>query len=182
VLLAALTLLQRHYLDTVGWSPLRRTAVEWPSLLALGPHGLALTVALVVAGALGVCVSRGLHRAAITGSLRTAAWFFLAMNIGVIAVAFSADAPGHPTSWHGEIHNAAYPCLLVAAIVSIVLIATTRTADDRWQSLRAGSIAILPIMLAGIGAAFIEPVAQLGRYFSVGGLLAWSALVARKID
>lgn len=178
--IGALTLSERAFLKSVGWSPVHRTPTEWPSLLALGPNGWVLTVSFVVAGALGAVVGIELRRVASAGGLRNAASLFAVMNVALIFVAFSADAPhSGRTTWHARVHDTAYPILVTTAAISMVLMAASHGADEPWRTLRVRSRLILPALLGGVIVSNIDTIAQTGRYLLIGGLIGWSQWVAR---
>jgi hypothetical protein len=47
-----LTLIQYDFLRNLGWHPLEASTLDWPSGLALGPHGIWMTVTFLVSGLL----------------------------------------------------------------------------------------------------------------------------------
>src|SRR5438105_5695916 len=55
--LVALTMAERGFLHRVGWSPVHRTKVEWPSLLALGYFGSLMIATFVVTGICGAALA-----------------------------------------------------------------------------------------------------------------------------
>lgn len=87
LVLLVLSLSERDYLRAIGWSPVRRTRTEWPSVLALGPHGWVLTIAFVAAGVLAVPVGWWLLTAARQRGLYAGSILFIVMGAGVTAVA-----------------------------------------------------------------------------------------------
>lgn len=180
VVLLILSLSERGYLHATGWTPVRRTRTEWPSVLALGPHGWVLTIALVTAGALAIPVGWWLltvarQRVPYAGSI-----LFIVMGTGIIAVAFSADPPlTSRESWHAHIHNLAYPVLVVAAMSSAALFSLTRADERDWRRLRTASRLVFPVLATGVLISSFDTIAEMGRYLLIGGLLVWAHVAAR---
>ncbi len=180
LVLLILSFSERDYLRAIGWSPVRRTRTEWPSVLALGPRGWVLTAAFVAAGALAVPVGWWLLTTARRGVLYAGSILFIVMGAGVMAVAFSADPPtASKESWHAHIHNVAYPVLVVAAISSAVLFSFAQSDGSDWRGLRTASRLVLPVFLTGVLISRFNTVAEPGRYVLIGGLLAWTYTTAR---
>lgn len=180
VVLLVLSLSERDYLADVGWAPVRRTRTEWPSVLALGPHGWVLTIAFVAAGALAVLVGWWLVSAASQRVLYVGSILFIVMGAGVMAVAFSADAPtASRESWHAHIHNLAYPVLVLAAILSAALFSFARSDERGWRGLTIASRVALPVLLAGVVISSFDTIAELGRYVLICGLLVWVHVTSR---
>jgi hypothetical protein len=180
LVLLVLSFSERDYLRAIGWSPVRRTRTEWPSVLALGPHGWVLTVAFVAAGALAVPVGWWLLISASQRVLYAGSILFIVMGAGVMAVALSADPPtASRESWHAHIHNIAYPVLVVAAISSAALFSFVRSDERDWRGLCRPSRLVLPVFLAGVLISSFNTIAELGRYVLIGGLLVWAYTTAR---
>jgi hypothetical protein len=180
LVLLVLSFSERDYLRAIGWSPVRRTGTEWPSVLALGPHGWVLTVAFVATGALAVPVGWWLLISATQRVLYAGSILFIVMGAGVMTVAFSADPPtALRESWHAHIHNLAYPVLVVAAISSAALFSLVRSDERDWRGLRTPSRLVLPVLLAGGLISSFDTIAELGRYVLIGGLLVWAYATAR---
>jgi Protein of unknown function (DUF998) len=180
LVLLILSLSERDYLRVIGWTPLRRTRTEWPSVLALGPHGWVITAAFVAAGALVVAVGWWLLSAAGRRVLHAGSILFIVMGAGVTAVALSADPPtASRVSWHAHIHNLAYPMSIAAAIASAALFSFARSDERDWRELCAASRFVLPILVAGVSISSFDTVAELGRYVLIGGLLVWVHVAAR---
>jgi Protein of unknown function (DUF998) len=180
LVLLVLSLSERDYLRAIGWSPVRRTGTEWPSVLALGPHGWVLSIAFVAAGASAVPVGWWLLTTAQRRLLHVGSILFIVMGAGVMAVAFSADPPtASGESWHAHVHNLAYPMLIVAALSSAALFSFARSDETDWHGLRKASRLVLPVFLAGVLISSFDAVAELGRYVLIGGLLVWTHTTAR---
>jgi Protein of unknown function (DUF998) len=176
--LVVLTLAERRFLETSGWSPVHRTPVEWPSLLALGPYGSAVTATFVVGGGLVVVFAATLREAAESAGERLAAWVFVVAGVSLALEGFPADRPGAThESWHAQLHNLVYPLIplsLVAASLALAFVDRERTL----RSLAAVSVVAAPVFSLAIVATLFAPVAQLGRYFLFGAALVWLEAIA----
>jgi len=51
-ILLVLTVIEHHFMRSLGSEPLRVTTSDWPSGLALGPYGYVMTAAFLVNGLL----------------------------------------------------------------------------------------------------------------------------------
>jgi Protein of unknown function (DUF998) len=178
--LLVLSFTERDYLRAIGWSPVRRTRTEWPSVLALGPHGWVLTAVFAAAGALAMPVGWWLLISSRQHVLDIGSILFIVVGAGVMGVAFPADPPtAVKESWHAHIHNLAYPVLVVAAISSAALFSFARSDERDWRGLRTASRLVLPVLLAGVLISSLDSIAELGRYVLIGGLLVWAYTTAR---
>jgi len=50
--LVVLTLVENHFLRSLGWDPLQAPTLDWPSGLALGPYGSLMTAVFITTGLL----------------------------------------------------------------------------------------------------------------------------------
>jgi hypothetical protein len=130
--LLVLTLVERSFLASSGWSAVHRTPVEWPSLLALGPYGPALTAMLVASVAFVVAFAATLMRCAASRSERAAAIFVGVAGIAFALEAFPANTPlATEGSWHADIHNAVFPLIPASVLTAaLVLLLQTVTRQD----------------------------------------------------
>jgi hypothetical protein len=103
--IALLTLVQWDFARSLGWHPWRAAMFDWPSGLALGPYGRALTVAfLVCAGALLLlAISRLVPSRAFAVSC-------VVVAVGMVGLAFDTDPTlaRKPATWHGRLHDAGF--------------------------------------------------------------------------
>lgn len=178
VVFVVLTLVQRSFLERGGWSALHRSAVEWPSVLELGPQGWVMQAALVVSGALGVIFGVCAFRMYRFRALRVAAALLVLMSCAVAAMAFPPDSPGARTqSWHDAAHNGIYPVIpLTALCAALVLGVSLRPAGARlaiWASRVFVVVAVVALLVS-----MVDAVAQLTRFVLFGALLAWFVVIA----
>ena len=181
---AVLTVVEYDFARDLGWHPIRRTAAGWPSLLALGDLGWLLTATLVLCGLLGVAFAVGLYRGTKGSPWSTvgaAALAVLAVAVGLEA--FTTDPPGslaRPT-WHGEIHDAAYPVVVVSALAAPAFLAVGLARDPRWRSYAVYSLATAVVLLAALVLQVERSYAQLLEYPFFGALLLWLELLALRL-
>lgn len=168
----------------LGWHPIRRTAAGWPSILALGDLGWLLTATLAVCAVLGVAFAVGLYRYT-KGSRWNAVG---AATLGMLAVAvgleaFTTDPPGirgEPT-WHGEIHDAAYPVLVVSALAAPVFFAVGLAREPDWRPYAAVSLVAAAVLSATLALQAERSYAQLLEYPFFATLLLWLELLALRL-
>lgn len=170
-----LTLAQTSFLESSGWSPMRRNKVEWPSILTLGPKGWYAVATIGACGVLGGMFAMALHAIAQTKALRLTGGLMFLMACGVCLVAFRPDPVNTtgPASWHDTIHNAAYPAIVLLSIGAMCTAWVGARTLQRWRVVTYLSIGALAISLPALILAAAEPVAQFARYGFFGPLLVW---------
>jgi hypothetical protein len=178
LVLAVVTLVELSFLHRLGWSAVRRTRVEWPSLLALGGVGWLVVVAFVVCGVLGIVFALALARSMPTTSAHLGAWLLALVSAALAVVAFKADKPGAQTSWHGRIHNDAYPVIPLASVGAAALLAYGLWRSPRWRIHALAALATLSVVVVALALTNITAIAQLARYFLFGSLLVWLETLA----
>jgi hypothetical protein len=173
----ALTLVERGFLHRAGWSAIRRTEVEWPSLLERGPQGLVLQVAFVSAGALGVMFSSALWITAKARREKAGAVSLAALSVAVSFMAFPPDLPAaHARSWQDVVHNSIYPAVPITALLAAIAYGAVRgPVDDRW---RGPSRVFLVVAIAALSVTLVAGAAQLARFVFFAALLGWIAYIS----
>ncbi len=173
-----LTLVDRSFLSAVDWSPVHRTRVEWPSVLELGPHGGVLVAAFVVCGFLVASTGAA---TAVVGPSRRVRGVGAAVLLAGIALALEAFRPDRtarsPASWHDVVHNAAYPVIVVCALVACSALGSVGASGSWPRSTRASQVALL-FLLGMLGASFVYAVAQIARDVALAVMLVWLEVVA----
>ena len=164
---AGLSVAEYDFARNLGWHPIRRTAAGWPSILALGELGWLLTATLACCGVLGVAFAAGLYRCTMRSPWSTLG----AATLAVLAVAvglesFTTDPPGssaEPT-WHGEIHDAAYPVVVVSALAAPAFLAIGLARDPAWRGYAGYSLATAVALLGLLLLQLEQSYAQLLEY------------------
>jgi Protein of unknown function (DUF998) len=179
VVVVVLTLHQRSFLESAGWSPVGRTPVQWPSLLTLGPGGWLLVAAFVCCGILGVIFSTALYWLTPTRLARTGAILLALMSVAVALQAFRPDSPGSAeSSWHDTVHNGAYPFIPIFALTAAASFAAGLRAVQGRRSVAAISLGICVVIGVAGGLSRVDSIAQLARYFLFGAILLWVEFLA----
>jgi hypothetical protein len=177
--LLPLTLASRGFLDEVGWSAVERREVMWPSILAVGPHGWVMAVLFPACGAATVALAAGLRPLLPTRTARASTPFVALVGVALALLAFETDVgEGVDPTWHGVIHDVAYPPIPLASIAAAALLAFGLRGSAPWRSVARLSAAAAPLLSAAFALTAVDPIAQVARYVLFGGLIAWFQLVA----
>ena len=117
LVLVPLTLASRGFLADVGWSPVERRDAMWPSILALGPHGWVMAVMFPACGIAALAFAAALPPLMPTRTARAAAALIALVGVALALLAFETDAgPDAGATWHGVIHDVAYPPIPALAV------------------------------------------------------------------
>ncbi len=169
-----LSFLERDFLLSLGWDPLTAPTRDWPSGLALGPVGFAMTAAFPASGLLLVFFAFGLRRRFKTVPAGAAASILLAVaGLAMCLLAFATDPTNSaaPATLHGRIHDAAFAVTGVALLASLVCFGFAFRGDGR----RAFAV------FSWVAAALIVPsftVKGIVFYFFPAVFLAWCEAAA----
>lgn len=174
-----LTIVEWDYLADVGWSPIRRTPTEWPSLLALGPNGWLMGSAFVIGGMGSVALAIAIF---VTAS-RPLEWLLAAATavggVGLFGVAFPADHPeAVEPSWHGQLHNGLYWLIPISILTTQALGCLLDPRPSRWRRSRASARALLPITVIALGLTNLNAIAQGARYFVFGSAMVMTVTLS----
>lgn len=177
ITLVALTLAERGFLRQAGWSPIKRTPVEWPSVLLLSHVGWVEAVTFVAAGLMTVALAGALVRVAPTRTARLGGGLLVLGGVSLCFVASTPDRVGE-TTWSGQLHDGAYVVLVVSALAAASLLAVGLRRPRPWR--RLSRVSVLAVGAIAVTAAItnVDAIAQFGRYFLLGSMLLWLELVA----
>ena len=179
LVLVPLTLASRGYLADVGWSPVERRDVMWPSILAVGPHGWVMAVLFPVCGVAAVAFAAALPPLLPTRAARAAAALVALVGVALALLAFETDVgPDAGPTWHGVIHDVAYPPIPAAAIAAAALLAAGARGIPGWAGVARLSAWAVPALGAAFALTAVAPIAQVARYALFGGMLVWFQAVA----
>jgi hypothetical protein len=172
----ALTISEWTFLRDSGWSAVRRTAVEWPSLLALGPQGYLLVTTFFVCGLLGLAFAAAFTLTATAGYERLVGGLLAVLAFAALLEAAKPDAPDTTgvASWHDRVHNSAYPLIPLTALTAAAIIAARARSAS---SVRVSRLTVAVMSLA-LAATFVAAIAQLARYLFFATLLCWLEALA----
>lgn len=181
-----LSFAQYEFMRNLGWHPLRAPTLDWPSGLALGPYGKALSAAFVLCGLLlsvfAVGLAAELRTVSTTRRLPDISLALLAVSgLALALLAFDTDptlGEAHPT-WHGRLHDGAFLVLGLTLLPALTLLGLWMARDSRrhsrWRT--HGFYTLFTALLATIcfllrGVAF---------YLFLIAVLCWFVATARRL-
>ena len=156
--LLALTVLQYDFMLGMGWRPLADPAGAWPSGLALGRHGWAMTAGFVASGLLLMLFAVGLHFGATggRGSPAGPALLFVA-GAAMSLMGFETDPIRRtgPRTLHGWVHDLAFALFALALLAALLFLWRRLDKDRLWRdharyTLATGLLATLLLFLPGV--------------------------------
>jgi len=174
--LAILTLLEYDFMLGLGWRPLQ--VIDWPSGLALGPHGLWLTVVFILSGLLMAIFALGLRGALRNETApRTGTLSLLLAGFALAGLAFPTDPTfrSTPKTWHGLLHDTFFVLLGLALLTSMLTLGRAFQTDSRWRGFGIYTF---------VTAAFALPsfaMKGIAFYLFLGAILAWAFVIAIKL-
>ncbi len=111
--ITTLTIVHRDFLRSLGWHPINAPTTDWPSGLALGPYGAAMTGTFIVSGGLLALFALGLHQAIDRAEDRTGPVLLVVAGGATMLLAFRTDPSIGSTGRTvvGLIHDVAFGIL-----------------------------------------------------------------------
>lgn len=176
--LITLSILERHFMFTLGWNPLTAPTRDWPSGLALGQWGFVMTATFIACGLLLVFFALGLRRVFRADPAGSPASIFLALaGLAMCFLAFSTDPTirSAPATLHGRIHDAAFVVLGVTLLASLAAFGFVFRGEEKW---RANAV------ISWVTAALIVPsfiMKGFAFYFFLAAFLVWSEAAALRL-
>lgn len=177
--IAGLSVVQYDFMRALGWHPVSAPTVDWPSGLALGPHGWLMDAAFVISG---VLLARFGHGAAalLAGdapprALRWGGALIVGAGLALALLAFRTDPTNSagPRTWHGNLHDAAYVALGTTLLPGMALLGA-----GLWQHGRHGLALYTALTLAAAVPGFV--IKGWLFYAFLAALLAWFPIIARR--
>lgn len=175
--LIILTVVEYDFMRSLGWRPFR--VVDWPSGLALGPHGIWMTVMFVISGLLMAIFSLGLRTVLGKGNAPRIGTLGLLLAGGAMAgLAFPTDPTfrSYPKTWHGLLHDLFFVLLGLALLTSMLALGRAFQTDPRWRG-GYGLYTFITALVA-LPAFALKGVAF---YLFLGAILTWSVVLAIKL-
>ncbi|MCU0493033.1 MAG: DUF998 domain-containing protein [Chloroflexaceae bacterium] len=178
VAIGVLTVVQYDFMRSLGWHPLYAAMTDWPSGLALGPHGNWMVAAFVVCGGLLPIFAAGLarsltpRRASVVGPLLLGV-----AGVAMLLLAFKADPTNIPTprTLAGAIHDGAFVLLGLSLLPGLLVLGLHFRHDPRWRRHARYTLATVALALPAFllrGAAF---------YLFLLLVLAWFVATALRL-
>ena len=131
-----LTIVERDFMTSIGWK--LNDPLDWPSGLALGPHGWIMTLTFLLCGILIIIFASGLHLGLPRVRLASIATrlLFLA-GIGLIGLVSPTDKTIRttPATWQGNLHNGAFVVIGLTLMPAMILLGFVFLKDRRWKNL-----------------------------------------------
>ena len=177
-----LTVAEYDFLRGLGWHPIRRNEVYWPSSTALGPYGWIQVANFVIFGLLMLVFAAGLWRAAkARGWSRVGPALMFVAGVALLILGFfKTDRPGAEISFSGTMHGVGFMVLLLSMTLACFAFAWTWRRDPHWRgllwySLASGGllIAVFFILSSFLGAFTIYVLLLL--------LFAWPVVVGARL-
>jgi hypothetical protein len=179
LVLVPLTLASRGFLADADWSAVERRDVMWPSILAVGPHGWVMAVLFPACGIAAVAFAAALPPLLPTRTARAVAPLVALIGVALALLAFETDVgPDAGPTWHGVIHDVAYPPIPVAAIAAAALLAAGARRDPGWAAIARLSAWAAPALGVAFALTAAAPIGQVARYALFGGMLVWFQALA----
>jgi hypothetical protein len=177
--IAALSVAQYEFMRGLGWHPLGAPTMDWPSGLALGPHGAWMTAAFAGCGALLPPFALALHRAlgASGGRAGYGPALLAAAGVAMALLASPTDPTlaGGPRTPAGLLHDAAFVLLGLTLLPALLLLGLRFRRSPGWRGHAAYTwltVALAVPTFVLKGAAF---------YLFLGAALAWFVVTAARL-
>ena len=132
-----LTLIERDFLSSLGWSLTGNNEVPYPSATARGDFGFLQELNYAAAAALGGTFAVGFRREfrhKITGGVATAG--FSLFVIGVLVSIALTDLPGEPTTWHGNAHVIGFLIAVLGMVIAYSASGLALRGNPDWRHWR----------------------------------------------
>lgn len=175
--IGVLTVVEYDFMRSLGWAPLR--VIDWPSGLALGPHGIWLTAMFLLSGAMMAIFALGLRTNLGDGhAARIGTLGLLLAGFALAGLAFPTDPTirSTPKTWHGLLHDLFFVLLGLTLLTSMPALGMAFETDPRWKGYGIYTFITATLALptfAWKGVAF---------YLFLGAFLTWSFVVAIKLS
>jgi hypothetical protein len=173
VVVTALTIVDAGFMRTLGWNP-TGPVIDWPSGLAMGPHGWLMTLTFFVCGALMTFFAYGLKLTLRDGLATT---LLMLAGIAMMGLVFTSQPTIGRTSytWHGFLHDAFFVILGVTLMPGMLLLGRAFQKNESWKNLSLytwGTLALIIPTFWLKGVAF---------YVFLLAILTWSEIVAFRL-
>lgn len=154
---------ESDFMDGFGWG-------NWPSGLALGPHGWLQEANFLVLGALILAFALAIPRLAAARAARAGGALLGLSGTAAALLAFKGDPHEvAETSWHEAVHFIAFLVFVVTVLSGSFLTWHAVRREDWWRPTRRYSVAVLALLIPAVALPEAE---SLARY------LLWFVLLA----
>jgi hypothetical protein len=168
-----LTVAQAGFMRSLGWNPFG-PVIDWPSGLALGPLGWAMTITFFVCGALMAFFAYGL-KLALKENLATT--LLMLAGVAMMGLIFTTDPTLGSTSrtWHGLLHDGFFAVLGLTLMSGMLLLGGVFRENEHWKNLALYTWGTLALILPTFwlkGVFF---------YIFLLAILTWSEVIAFRL-
>ena len=176
--LTLLTLLKYDFLLSLGWHPIQNPTFDWPSGLALGDYGWAMTATFLLSGLSMAIFASGLRLSLPRTALTFLATLALtAAGLALAGLAFTTDPTirSTPATWHGRLHDLSFVILGLTLMPAMILLGFAFQQDARWKNLSLYTWLTVALAFPTFwlkGAAF---------YVFLLAILVWSEVIALRL-
>ncbi|MCC6300098.1 MAG: DUF998 domain-containing protein [Anaerolineales bacterium] len=174
-----LTILKFDFLLSLGWHPIQKPTFDWPSGLALGDYGWAMTTTFLLSGFMMAIFASGLRLSLPRTSLTFLSTLALtSAGLALAGLAFTTDPTIRttPATWHGRLHDLSFVFLGLTLMPAMILLGFAFQQDARWKDLSLFTWLIVALAFPTFwlkGAAF---------YVFILAVLLWSEVVALRLE
>lgn len=131
-----LTIVERDFMTSIGWKI--NAPLDWPSGLALGPHGWIMTLTFLLCGLLIIVFASGLGLSLPRIRLTAISTGLLILaGIGMIGLISPTDKTLRttPRTWHGILHDSSFAIIGLTLMPAMILLGFVFLKDERWRNL-----------------------------------------------
>jgi hypothetical protein len=173
IVVTGLTIAEASFMRTLGWNPLG-PVIDWPSGLALGPHGWLMTITFFVCGVMMAFFACGLKHA-LHDKLATT--LLMLSGFAMLGLVFTSQPTIGRTSytWHGFLHDAFFAVLGFTLMPGMLLLGWVFRKNEGWKNLSLYTWVTLALVIPTFwlkGVAF---------YVFLSAILAWSEIIAFRL-
>jgi len=174
-----LTIFKYDFLRSLGWHPFNAPTFDWPSGLALGDYGWAMTITFVLCGFMMIIFAFGLRlnlpRSRIT-SISSLALSLAGLSLAGLAFTTDPTIRLTPATWHGRLHDLSFVLLGLTLVPAMIFLGFAFRMDERWESLSLYTWLTVVLTFPTFwlkGAAF---------YMFLLAVLTWNEVVAIRLN
>ncbi len=171
-----LTIVERDFMTSIGWK--LRVPLDWPSGLALGPHGWIMTLTFAISGILIIIFAAGLRFSLPPGRLTTISIWLLALSgVGMMGLISPTDKTIRttPKTWHGILHDSSFVVIGLTLMPAMILLGFVFRKDERWKNLAVYTWVTVALAIPTFWIKFFA------FYFFLLAILIWCEVMAFRL-
>jgi hypothetical membrane protein len=177
-MLTALTIAEYDFLLSLGWHPLDDPTFDWPSGLALGRYGWAMTATFIISGILMMIFAIRLFfnlKPAPASKAGSTLMLFAGLALAMLAFTTDPTIRDTPATWHGRLHDLSFVLLGLTLFPAMIALGFAFRNDERWRNLALYTwftLALAAPAFALKGVAF---------YVFLFAILLWNEIVVMRL-